>query len=244
MDSQLQSLKQWKPNDRCLYGSRQAIIFKITHNGRRCTLSVCEAAERSDLLNWVRRSNVPINDLEEFPPVPRGGFKWDERGFLDWRCLNDSLPEAVEVVEVEVSSADNESGAGLAGSEVDSLPEAVEVEVGSADNESGAGLAGSEVDSLPEAVEVEVSSADNESENGEESRVRFGCVAKYQPKGSARAGPYYRYQWKENGTLNSKHIPGGAVGKPRTEERARIVRELIAKGKYPSEIIEVIEAWK
>ena len=193
MNSQLQSLKQWKANERCLYGSRQAIIFKITHNERRCTLSVCEGADRSDLLNWVRRSNVPVSDLEEFPPVPVGGFKWDEQGFLDWYCLkNNSLPTGEDCLVC--SAGDNFSSepgyeSKASGSEDDSLPtEKVNVNedclvCSAGDNfssepgyESKAG--GSEDDSLPtEKVNVNedclvCSAGDNfSSEPGYESKA-------------------------------------------------------------------------
>lgn len=71
-----------------------------------------------------------------------------------------------------------------------------------------------------------------------------GCVTLQKAGGTARGNnKYYWYMWRENGKQRRKYIGGGHSGTAIANTRANHVKDAIATGKSPKDIIELINSF-
>ncbi|MBW4614235.1 MAG: hypothetical protein KME21_13375 [Desmonostoc vinosum HA7617-LM4] len=55
---------------------------------------------------------------------------------------------------------------------------------------------------------------------------------------------YYRYCYKQGGKIKHRHISGGNVRSPITQQRKQEVEIAIGSGRSPSEIEKLIRSWR
>jgi len=76
----------------------------------------------------------------------------------------------------------------------------------------------------------------------DDSLTPHGCITEYSPRGGARGGKrYFRYSYKHRGRVHHHHIPGGNCSSKLAQARAQKIREAIAAGKEPEQILKIIK---
>jgi hypothetical protein len=77
-----------------------------------------------------------------------------------------------------------------------------------------------------------------------DSLTPHGCITTYSPRGEARGDKrYFRYSYRGSGRVHHHHIPGGNCSSKLAQSRAEKVRQAIAQGKAPTEIIAMIKSF-
>ncbi len=90
---------------------------------------------------------------------------------------------------------------------------------------------------------LDIISSSTESIHISKSSIPFnGTVARYKPAGTARGNfEYFRYYYYEEDRKKHKHIKGGNTSCQLAISNAQLVRDAIATGKSPSEILKLID---
>lgn len=81
-------------------------------------------------------------------------------------------------------------------------------------------------------------SESNDIDQSAVSESKSGCISTYSPGGTARCDrKYFRYSWRVGNKIHHAHIPGGNTHNSIAQQRAQKVREAIARGEQPREIV-------
>ena len=113
-------------------------------------------------------------------------------------------------------------------------------------NDSGANDSGaSEELAAGEQSAPESNCPDTESapeSNSPDKKLKSGWLSTYLPTGTARGRKdYFRYSWRAGKRVHHVHVPGGNTGNPTAQRRAQKIREAIALGLTPSQILQILK---
>ena len=66
------------------------------------------------------------------------------------------------------------------------------------------------------------------------------AISRYRPKGTARGGEYFRFSYRSGKKMKHVHIRGGNTDSALANARCEEIREALAAGMSPAEIVKMI----